>query len=705
MNLSLRDTMYKVGNSQTVWAVRNGLIMLIPIIMVGCGALIIQTIPVEGYQEALANLFGGRISALLSLIQTSTVGMLSLYMTVSISMSISETKGASDVYGGVFTSLANFMVFSGIMVTSPEKLVEAFGTNGMFNAVLASVLATNFYLALKNTKLGKIKLLADGVETYLNNAFLGILLFFIVTLTLTGANMIITGLTGTNSFYELIFDGSYRLFENAGANFLGCVMYLTVLHIFWFFGMHGSNMLASVSNGVLQDAMMENVDMVALGLQPENIFNKGFIDAFVLMGGCGSSICLLVALLLFGSRRNNKRLAFFSALPVFFNVNEMLVFGLPIILNPTLLIPFIFVPLINMTIAYTATLLGILPIVCNHVGWTTPVIFSGYMATGSMAGSLIQVICIIIGVLVYMPFIRLYEQEKSMVDEKSYKELVENFRYKELMNETISLVDLKGRNAGIAKAFAESLRIAIEKDRVDVAYQRQHDSQGNCIGAEALLRWKHPMAGVIYPPFVIKLAQETGLMVALDKCIFKRIKDDMDKLAQAYHKDFKVSVNLSPRELQNPNVESFLEEYSQLSRSSQENISYCIEVTEEAALHYNEILEKMFIKLHEYGYSIAIDDFSMGSTSLKYIQNNKVDIVKLDGSLIRQMKTNERTEYIVESIVKLAEKLEFTVIAEYVEDEETRDKLQAMGCTTYQGYLYGAAEDIDQLIEKLTDNQ
>ena len=92
---------------------------------------------------------------------------------------------------------------------------------------------------------------------------------------------------------------------------------------------------------------------------------------------------------------------------------------------------------------------------------------------------------------------------------------------------------------------------------------------------------------------------------------------------------------------------------------------------------------------------MAIDDFSMGNTSLQYLQGAKFDIVKLDGKLVRAMERTASSEDIIRSIVYLSKSLGFTVTAEYVESEELRQKLEALGCSCYQGYLYGPAIPLD----------
>ena len=106
-------------------------------------------------------------------------------------------------------------------------------------------------------------------------------------------------------------------------------------------------------------------------------------------------------------------------------------------------------------------------------------------------------------------------------------------------------------------------------------------------------------------------------------------------------------------------------------------------------------------KIKKLGYKIAIDDFSMGSTSIKYLQSNHFDIVKLDGAIVKDMMVNERSKDIVSSIVFLAESLDFKVLAEFVETQEQMMALQEVGCDYYQGYYFSKAVTKEEFIERI----
>ncbi len=125
----------------------------------------------------------------------------------------------------------------------------------------------------------------------------------------------------------------------------------------------------------------------------------------------------------------------------------------------------------------------------------------------------------------------------------------------------------------------------------------------------------------------------------------------------------------------------------------------CVEITEQAALNFDDELTQRLTRIKEMGYSLAIDDFSMGSTSIKYLQTNIFDMVKLDGGLSRDILTNSRSRDIIASITELSHNFGIRVLAEYVETEEQKRVLEETGCLLYQGYLYSPAVSVEQFQE------
>jgi EAL domain-containing protein (putative c-di-GMP-specific phosphodiesterase class I) len=157
-----------------------------------------------------------------------------------------------------------------------------------------------------------------------------------------------------------------------------------------------------------------------------------------------------------------------------------------------------------------------------------------------------------------------------------------------------------------------------------------------------------------------------------------------------------LSVNVTVTTLYDKRFVSFLQTLAQRYSLKPGNI--CIEITEETELVTTEETGRLLKQIKSFGYTFALDDFSMGHTSLQYLQHNQFDLVKLDGNLVKSILTNDRTREIISSIVYLSKSLDFKVLAEFVETAEQRDALERIGCLLYQGYLFSPAIDKESLI-------
>jgi EAL domain-containing protein (putative c-di-GMP-specific phosphodiesterase class I) len=254
----------------------------------------------------------------------------------------------------------------------------------------------------------------------------------------------------------------------------------------------------------------------------------------------------------------------------------------------------------------------------------------------------------------------------------------------------MSLLEAPGGSGAAAKMLAADLKHLMQsRDCFRIYYQPQYDREEHCIGAEALLRWFHPVFGLIYPPLLIGIAAEIGILKDVEKTIFEIVAQDMQVMYESGELPKKISVNVTAQTLQDENFPAFLDELLQEYPCLRSRL--CVELTEQMSFTMDPAMEGCLSYLQEQGVQFAIDDFSMGHTSLQYLQSNYFSLVKLDGSLIRGILENRRSEDIVASLLNMAESMDFFVVAEYVETREQREKLMELGCHYYQGYLYSAA--------------
>jgi PTS system cellobiose-specific IIC component len=188
----------------------------------------------------------------------------------------------------------------------------------------------------------------------------------------------------------------------------GLLVLVLVQQFLWFFGLHGSNILAPIINAVLLPLTEANVRAFKNGVNPEHIINSQFLDSYVNMGGSGATIALLIAIFIIGKKsKTQKTIANLSIAPGMFNINEPVIFGLPIILNPIYFIPFILAPLASGIIAYVLTFIGFAPKVVVMAHWTTPPILGAIISTNSIRGGITALICMAVSIIIYMPFVHM----------------------------------------------------------------------------------------------------------------------------------------------------------------------------------------------------------------------------------------------------------------------------------------------------------
>ena len=375
-----------------------------------------------------------------------------------------------------------------------------------------------------------------------------------------------------------------------------------------------------------------------------------------------------------------------------FNMNEIMVFGLPVIYNPIMLVPFLATPLICYSTAYFAISCGMVPMITGGVEWTTPVLIGGYFATGSISGSVLQLINIALGVLVYMPFVRLLDRQADSEAVLMFEDFMAFFMKHEMELSSEKVVERQDVYGEFARDLTADLRHDMSKG-VKMRYQPQFDYAGNCVGVEALLRWEHPVFGLLFPPMIVKLAEDDGFLADLEEAIMQRVLDESDKVADTFGEGVKISFNVTGTTVVTGRFLDFCNQRNAERPFESRNI--CIEVTEQATLAFDEATLGALGRLRAMGLRLAIDDFSMGHTSVDYLKDNLFDFIKLDGSLVRGLSTHANCREIVSSVTQLADSLHMDVIAECVETEEQRETLHEIGCDLYQGWLYSPAVPLD----------
>jgi len=414
-----------------------------------------------------------------------------------------------------------------------------------------------------------------------------------------------------------------------------------------------------------------------------------FLNTYAHLGGAGATWGLIVCSLLRARDPALRRLAWYSVLPALLNVNELLLFGLPLILSRTLFLPFVLAPLAACLVAELAVHLRFLSLEGAALTWSTPALLSGYLSSGGWQGVVVQVAGVGLSALIYAPFLRRFEDRRAARLTAHFREALDTLQG---ITQTVVQPQVLAR-ADAVGAVARSLHGDFEADlggpRVHLAYQPQHDRDGRLVGAEALLRWTHAVHGPISPAVIINIAEESSLILEIGRWTLNQAARDMRVWRDLGYEGFHVGVNMSPLQLEDPAWSRQVGEALQAHGLAAHDLE--LEVTEGQALASSAQTDRSLAELSKLGLLLSMDDFGMGSTSLLYMHRFKLHTIKLDGSLTREVCRNAVDRDIISCVCRLGHSQGVEVVAEYVETPEQQQALLALGCDRFQGWLFSPA--------------
>lgn len=693
--MKIKNKIRELRDSTYILAIKHGLMLAIPFLILGSFALLFKSFPMAVYQHFLATFLNGSLADILTIVYDASLGSIAFILIVTISLSYGKLNGKDDVFFYPLTAVVSYLGFCGGL----QEKTYIFQSEWVFTAMCITLLTCGMLKKGMKQATRLEKLHTAGANYIFNKAIQGIFPVVFIVVMFTGIGEVIRNILGD---VNIINFGSYifiYLFKWLGNGLLGTMMYVFFVHFLWFFGIHGTNTLDMVANHLFEPGIQINQTLIQNGQLPTEMFSKTFVDVFAFIGGCGAALCLIIAMLIVAKRSNNRKLAKVAGISTLFNINEIVIFGFPVIFNPIMLIPFIITPMILTLTSTIATSLGLVPYITSSVEWTVPIILNGYQATGSIAGSIMQIVNIIIGTLIYIPFVKRSEQHQTKEFERSINALEKDMQDGETNGAIPSFLSERYHFHFEAKTLTMDLRNAMRLDQLKLYYQAQIKSDGQIYGVETLLRWNHPVSGFISPPLLITLADQGGFLDELGLYILEKACQDGMEIDKQNIK-MNLSINISPNQLEN---EFFVHDALEIiNRYPLKNIQIVFEVTERVLLITNNVIVNRILELRENGIKLSMDDFGMGHSSIAYLQENIFDEVKLDGSLVTHILNNERTREIVVSITQIAKRLNLDVVAEFVETKEQVEVLKEVDCHIYQGYYYAKPEPLDILLQSIT---
>ena len=350
-------------------------------------------------------------------------------ITVGITLGIAQEIGVWNMgaeKAGYIPGLVGLAAWLSVTNTSHmvEGAKEAFtgiagnelGATGLFTGMIIGVLSVELFCFFEKQDALKIKM-PEQVPPGVARAFEVLVpatLTLIVTACIGSACYNLTGLY----LNDVIKNSIQGPLGAVGATIPGVIIIYLVIMLFWLVGIHGNNMLSAVKEALFTPLMLENIETFSKTNDAKSdelhIFAMAWLQMFGEFGGSGVTLGLVIAIFIFGKREDNKAIASLSIVPGLFNINETVTFGIPMVLNPILGIPFVFAPIVTILVGYVLTVIGFCPVACLTVPWTCPPLIFGFLATGAqIMGAVTQAILIVVSTVIYTPFLIAYEKYQN----------------------------------------------------------------------------------------------------------------------------------------------------------------------------------------------------------------------------------------------------------------------------------------------------
>ena len=398
-------------NTKAIQALKDGMVYSMPLLIVGSIFLIIANFPIAAVSNALA---ACGITDVLNQAYGATFNISAMIAVIGIAYNYVKSEGFEPLSGGI-TALAIFLLLMpGSVETASGEVVGNVinktwtAGQGMIGAIIIG-LVVGFCYSWFLKKDIRIKMPA-GVPAGVANAFSALIPAGAIVLGATVLHGIFSlGLHTTvmEAIYKVIQTPLQGMTDSLGGAILMCF----AGPFLWMFGVHGSTIVGGIMSGLLQANSLANQAIIDSGLELTianggHIVTQQFYDQYINVTGAGLTIGLVIYMVAFAKSKQLKTLGRLEAVPALFNINEPILFGIPVVMNPMLAVPFVAMPVISCIIQYFALATGICPLYSAiQVPWTCPPIISGFLI-GGWRSALLQVVIFIISFFVYLPFIR-----------------------------------------------------------------------------------------------------------------------------------------------------------------------------------------------------------------------------------------------------------------------------------------------------------
>lgn len=406
-----------IEGNKSLTTIKNAFTAYMPFIIVGSFASLFNTVlssTTVGLAQFPALSWLSSLSPAFTTINFATMTT----MTLSISVLIGVIHGRSNGLNTMYTGILSFISVMCVIPTSVTVVVE--GLNGIANNVIpassmnaqslfvgmiVSILVVELYTKLSKVEKIKIKM-PEQVPANIATSFNNLIPILVTLLVVSISATLFLKFTGTY-FSDFIYSILQAPLESVAQTPYGVIFLAVASSIFWVLGIHGSLVIMPLLSPLALSGLSANVEAVANGLPATNVLTMTFFRVYVVAGGAGITISLIAAILIFGKKAEEKEISKLGLFPGIFGINEPVVFGMPIILNPIYAIPFIISQFLATAIAYVATVSGFIPHAIVEVPFGLPLFVNAFVGFQTFSAVIVQLVVILVAFVIYIPFVKM----------------------------------------------------------------------------------------------------------------------------------------------------------------------------------------------------------------------------------------------------------------------------------------------------------
>lgn len=601
-------------------------------------------------------------------LQIGFLSLAPLVMNIYIAVHWAVRNRLSQIYC-IALSISTLMIFRRILDDNAQFFLDI-----SIPMALASGIIGNVLQEVVSKNLLKIRQWKDNNNITIISFFvtLGIIALFSSVIKL-GAEIYVTNTMNFFSSLSLYFYPT---------DFLHGILYVLLRSVPWFFGLHGYYLFMDIDVAFTAAAKV-NISEWHAGHSALNILSPVFYDMWCNSGGTGNTLSLIICILM-QKKSQHRRLLSVAAPMALFNINEPLIFGFPIVLNPVMIIPFVLTPLSAYLVAYGATYMELIPRISEIVSWSTPGPLKVWLASGhSPVAVLLYLLLLALGVIIYRPFVKSSLKQSTAdntdldlltgemkINQPTDFEMVPNYSH---VVEQNSYIEAQRK---IEKLQTSGQFILYFQPQVRLTDRK-------IVALEVLLRHQSD-DGKITPPVFLKYYERTGMMPEIDFWVMEHALDYVrEHMSDA--ENMTLSVNISPQTLIDYRLLNIVRKVMAKPLPTGWQLEF--EITESQKVQEPVRVAEVLDKMRRQGIKIALDDFGSGYSTLHYLTRYPLDKIKLDRSMVLGLAKPDGFCFL-QQVGKLCTVIQCEILIEGVETTQELEQVQEAGIELCQGFLF-----------------